>query len=308
MRGIRSSRQPGSGEDVSAAHGRSLLIIVVAVLSVALVVAVTTFLLLRDDESATPSGPGSAATPTTSGSATASPTQEPPSSPSEEPTQRPTSAAEDLVPFFAAADTLDLQLQTAAAAINATGPPWEQISPDVARKVRAADLGPVSRAIPAGLPHDLQEAVILVLSDLASRRQAMESFTAVGPVLPDDSDAVHRTSAQLLAELQNGHPAAVRFDGDLAAARELAATTAPIAPVPTRSRLRAEVLILVEYVRVANAGCDERGGAVFTDLPEVIWRSVPELPDAEGTVGPHGIGFNADLRPDGTWNVYVFAC
>jgi len=73
-----------------------------------------------------------------------------------------------------------------------------------------------------------------------------------------------------------------------------------------QSRLTAEVLILVEYVRVANAGCDERGGAVFTELPRVTWRSVSELPDADGTV--NGIAFNADLRSDGTWKVYLFAC
>jgi hypothetical protein len=293
---------------VSTTGSRRLLIIIAAVLAVALVVAVTTFLVLRDDESATPSSPAPAATPTTSGSATPSPSQEPSPSPTEEPTLQQPSAAEALGPFFAAAVTLDQQLKTAAGAINATGPPWEQISADVASKVRAADLGPVSRAIPAGLPHDLQEAVILVLSDLTSRRLAMESFASVGPVFADDSDAAHATNAQLLAELRNGHGAAVRFDGDLAAARALAADTAPIAPVPSRSRLTAEVLILVEYVRVANAGCDARGGAVFTELPEVIWRSVPDLPDAEGTVGPHGTEFNADLQPDGTWKVYLFVC
>ena len=315
MKGVGSSRQPDSGEDVSAAGIRPLLIIIAAVLAVALV-AVTTVLLLRDDEGAAPSGPGAATTPATSGSATASPSQEPSSSPTEEPTQVPSSspteeptqpsAAEALDPFFAAATRLDQQLKTAAAAINATGPPWEQISADVASKVRAADLGPVSRAIPAGLPHDLQESVILVLSDLTSRRMAMESFTVVAPVLPDDSDAAHQTTAQLLDELQNGHAAAVRFDADLAAARALAAASAPIAPVPTRSRLTAEVLILVEYVRVANAGCDARGGAVFTTLPRVVWRSVSYQPDAEGTVD--GIAFNADLRPNGTWEVYLFVC
>jgi len=308
MRGVRSSRQPGSGGDTSAAGSRSLLIIITAVLAVALAVAVTTVLTLRDDEGASPSGPGTAATPTTSSSATASPTQDPSSSPTEEPTQPAPSAADSLDPFFAAASRLDQQLQTAAAAINATGPPWEQISADVAGKVRAADLGPVSSVLPAGLPHDLQQSVILVLSDLTSRRMAMESFASAGPVFPNDSDAAHATTAQLLDELHNGHAAAIRFDGDLAAARALAAASAPVAPVPRQSRLTAEVLVLVEYVRVANGGCDVRGGAVFTTLPEVTWRSVPHLPEAEGTVGPHGVEFNADLRPNGTWDVYLFVC
>jgi hypothetical protein len=307
MRGSGSSRHPDSGTDASAAgNRRPLLIIIATVLAVAVVVAVTTVLVLRDEEGATPSGPGTAVTPTTSGSPTASPTQDPSSSPTGAPTQPAPNAAEALDPFFAAASRLDQQLQTAAAAINATGPPWEQITADVAGKVRAADLDPVSRAIPAGLPHDLQQSVILVLSDLTSRRMAMESFTFVERVFPDDSNVAHLTNAQLLAELHNGHAAAVRFDSDLAAARALAAASAPIPPVPARSRLTAEVLVLVEYVRLANAGCDSRGGAVFPTLPRVVWRSVPGWPEAEGTVDR--IEFNADLRSDGTWEVYLFAC
>lgn len=273
-------------------------------LAVALVAAVTV-LALRGGETATPSGPAPTASPTPNESPTASPTQAPSPSPAEEPTQRGPSAADDLEPFFAAAATLDQQLKAAATAINATGPPWEEITPDVAGKVRAADLEPVSGAIPAGLPHDLQESVFLVLSDLASRRMAMESFTAVGPVLPDDVDT-DQTNQKLLADLRNGHAAAVRFDGDLAAAQALAADTPPVAPVPTRSPLTAEKLVLVEYVRVANAGCNARGGAVFTELPEVVWRSVPDLPEAEGTVD--GTEFNADLRPDGTWEIHLFVC
>ena len=148
-------------------------------LAVALVAAVVTVLALRGDETVTPSGPAPTASPTTSESPTASPTRAPSSSPAEKPTQSVTSAVENMEPFFAAAARLDQQLQAAAAAINAIGPPWEQITSDVADRVRAADLEPVSGAIPAGLPHDLQEAVVLVLSDLASRRMAMESFTAV---------------------------------------------------------------------------------------------------------------------------------
>lgn len=317
MVGTRSSHQSDPGADESAAGNRTLLIVVAAVLAVALAAVVTTVLVLRGVDGGSPSVPGTAAAPTTSSSTTPSPTQEPSSSPTEEPTQRRPTAADALGPFFAAAAELHQQLQTAAAAINATGPPWEEITADVADTVRAADLGAVSRTIPAGLPHDLQESVVLVLSDLTSRRMAMESFTVVAPILPDDSNAAHQTNAQLLDELQNGHAAAVRFDDDLAAARALAASSAPIAPVPTQSRLTAEVLILVEYVRVANAGCDVRGGAVFTTLPEVTWHSVPHLPEAEGTVDvtqPEAGGsvvrteFNAELLPDATWDVYLFVC
>jgi hypothetical protein len=313
MRGTNPSREPDSAGPESPDGHRPLLVIIGAAVAVALVIVTT--LLLVGDEGATPPSPGPAATPTTSNgdSATPSPTQEPStsstqepsSSPSDEPTQPASSAAEALGPFFAAAATLDQQLTTAAAAINATGPPWEEITGDVARTVRAADLRPVSRAIPAGLSHDLQQSVILVLSDLASRRYAMQGFATAGPVDPDDVNS-DRTNAQLLADLQNGHAAAARFDGDLAAARALAAAGAPVPQVPTRSRLTAEALVLAEYVRVANAGCNARGGAVLTELPQLEWRDIPGSPDAEGTVD--GVAFNADLRASGTWEVYLFAC
>lgn len=305
MTGDKPSRRPDSGRDGSGA-GRPPLIIIATMLAVALVVTVIAVLTLRDDESAT--RPATAPTPTTSGSLVASPTQRPAPSPSDEPTRPQPSAADALDTFFTAAVRLDQQLKTAAAAINANGPPWKRITAEVAGTVQAADPGPASRAIPAGLPHDLQQSVILVLSDLTSRRLAMQSFTAVGPVFSDGTDVAHRTTEQLLDELANGHAAAARFDGDLAAARARAADTAPIAAVPSRSRLTAEVLVLVKYVHLVNAGCDARGGVVLPTLPEVVWRSVPHLPEAEGTVGPHRLAFNADLRPNGTWDVYLLAC
>ena len=51
-----------------------------------------------------------------------------------------------------------------------------------------------------------------------------------------------------------------------------------------------------------------RGAHIRDALPEVVWRSVAEMPDAEGTVGPQETEFNADLKPDGTWDVYLFVC
>lgn len=83
------------------------------------------------------------------------------------------------------------------------------------------------------------------------------------------------TTAQLMEELENGDEAAMRFDDDLAAARALAAASPAIAQVPTESRLTAEVLILVNYVRINNAGCDDRGGFVVTRLPTVTCDRFP---------------------------------
>lgn len=348
MKGVGSSSQPVSGGDASPTGRRTLVIIIAAALTLVLVAAGTIVLVVRaGDGAAPPPGPAATATLTTSASAATatSPTQETPASPTEEPTQRQPSATEALDPFFAAAVTLDRQLHAAAAAINASGPPWEEVGDDIASAVRAADLDPVERAIPAGLPHDLQQAVILVFSDLVSRRSAMESFSYTGTYLPDDFYSVdehggvyyiddeghrlypaHATTAQLIEELENGHEAATRFDDDLAAARALAAAGPPIAPVPTESRLTAEVLILVAKVRIDNQGCDARGGSVLTHLPTVTWGPVPDYPDAEGTldrivryhitdgvkteVDPYvsRTPFDADLQPDGTWSVGFFFC
>jgi hypothetical protein len=347
MKGAGSAPQPVSGGDASPTAGRTLVIIIAAALAILLVAAVTIVLVVRAGDGTAPPGPAATATPTTSTSASTSPSPSttPSTSPTAEPTQPGPSATEALDPFFAAADTLDRQLQAAAAAINASGPPWEEVGDDIASAVRAADLDPVERTISAGLPHDLQQAVILVFSDLASRRMAMHSFSYPETRFPDDFysvdehgnpyyiddegtrlDVRHATTAQLIEELENGHEAATRFEDDLAAARALAAATPPIEPVPTESRLTAEILILVNMVRINNQGCDARGGAVLTHLPTVTWGPVPDNPDAEGTLDSivryhiiNGVKtevdpyvsrtpFDADLQPDGTWNVGFFFC
>ncbi|GAA3592130.1 hypothetical protein GCM10022235_74230 [Kribbella ginsengisoli] len=215
--------------------------------------------------------------------------------PSSAPTNR-RSAADSLSTFFSSAGVLDRQLKEAAAAINASGPPWTAANPGVAQKVRAAKLAPVAGAIPAGMSHDLLQSVVLVLSDLTSRRYAMGSFEFQPP----------DPYANLLRELRNGHPAAARYADDVAAARALARSTAPLAPVPGSSRRTAEVLLLVRYVTLANGGCGSRGGTVLTRLPEVVWGPVTRNPEADGTVG--GVAFSADLDSDGRWQVNLFAC
>jgi hypothetical protein len=231
----------------------------------------------------------SAATTTTAPPATATTQATPPVEPS---------AADTLDGFFAAAATMDEQLRAAADAINGAGPPWPSVSEQLADAVRAADLEPVAEAIPAGLPHDLLQAVILVHSDLSSRRFAMASFGFVRA----PGEPVH---GDLLEELGNGHEAAERFDADLAAARELAASQPPVAVAAPGSRATAELLVLLDYVHKANGGCDSRGGAVIDHLPVLTWET-----DTGGTI--HGfsgdIEFVATLGPDGTWTAYVNAC
>jgi len=179
------------------------------------------------------------------------------------------------------------------------------VTDEVAARVQAADHAAVASAIPAGLPHDRLESVILVYSDLVSRRAAMQGFANAG-------DLPHlQPSTEMLSELANGHEAAQRFDADLDAARSLAAATPPITVAPADSREAAEVLLLVRYVDVANEGCDSRGGGVVTELPAIEWvhtdaEASPTGSETDGTIG--GVEFTADLGPDGTWAVQLIAC
>lgn len=292
-------------------------ILLVVAVAVALAAGATTVLVIRANRGSGPAAPGagpsaSATTPATTAPTTSAPTPTTgpttgsttgpttgSTSPSTQPTAPRRSAADALAPFFTRAAALDRQLNAAAAAINAAGPPWTAADPAVERKVRAAELPPVAAAVPAGMSHDLQQSVVLVLSDLASRRAALTSFQSMPPAAP------HNGTANLLSELRNGHAAAARFDRDLAAARSLASASSPIALVPRDSRLVAEVLLLVRYVETANAGCDSRGGVVVTQLPAITWGSVPRSPDANGTIG--GIAFAAKFQDNG-WTVNLYAC
>lgn len=266
----------------------------VVVLVVAVVVAITTG---SDDDTATT---GTTATTTTTEGSTTRPggqttaTSVAPTTATPAPTSGSrASAADALEPFFTAAATMDDQLRAAATAINGEGPPWTAVSPEVADAVGAAELLPVARAIPAGLPPDLLRGTVLVFSDLTSRRFAMASFEHAGdfPYQPID----------LLGELANGHAAAGRFDDDVAALRSLATSTPPITVQPPDSRAAAEVTLLVAYVGIANGGCDSRGGVVITEPPVITWAS-----ERTGTIG--GIGFTVEPVSGGTWHAQLDAC
>jgi hypothetical protein len=217
---------------------------------------------------------------------------------------RTPSAAARLAPFLSAAGRLDGQLREASTAIGAAGPPWTSISPGLARTVTAADLRPVARRIPPGLPQQLQEAVILVYSDLSSRRHAMDAFDVAGPFEPPRGAGQTATAAGS-ADLRNGRVATARFPSDLAALRSLAATFPPPAAVSRDSHAAAEVLLQTRYVELANAGCGAHGGAVVPNLPTVVWRHIPApAGPADGRIG--GIEFIADF--DRTWHVELKAC
>ncbi|HET6986053.1 MAG TPA: hypothetical protein VFI00_05525 [Kribbella sp.] len=282
-----------SGPERPGRHHRGpvVLAVLAVVATLAVVIGATAIITRRQDDSAGPSAP---VVPTRTVTSTVTPRPKALS-----PTTRSPSASDPLARFFSAATRLDEQLQVAEASINAAGPPWTTVTPRIADLVTAAELGPVAHAIPAGLPSDLRTAVILTYSDLSSRRHALSSFAYAG---------AHegRTSAGLLRELGNGHPAAARFDRDLAATRALASESAPIAAVPKSSRQTADVLLLVQYVDTANGGCDSRGGTVVTELPPIAWHQEETEPYRDGTIG--GIWFTAGLGSHDEWQVSLSAC
>ncbi len=254
-----------------------------------IVLALGTIVLVRDD--------GDNATTTAAPTTQPAPSTTSPSATTVEPTTtQPVqpSSADTLAPFFAAAETMDQQLRDAAAAINGAGPPWDTVSEELASTVRAADIDAVTATIPAGLPHELLDAVMLPYSELSSRRAAMKSFSYTRT--PDDPHQY-----DLLAELANGHEAAQRFDGDLAAARALAASLPPVTPAAYDSRETAELLVILDMVHKSNFGCDSRGGAISTDIPTATWTS-----DTGGYLGSDE--FTATLGPDGQWEAYIIAC
>jgi hypothetical protein len=207
-------------------------------------------------------------------------------------------AATALAPFFAAATTLDRQLHAAASAINRSGPPWPTVSPAVAKAVRTADLAPVATSLPAGLPAGLLRSVVLVYSDLASRRYAMADFSVAGTVDP----RTYPNSDDMRHHLRNGHAAAARFTDDLAAARALAGATPAPPALPATSREAAEVQLYARYVEGINGGCDARGGHVITELPEIVWNGK----SGTGTIAD--VSFTAEPGTDGTWHVRLIAC
>jgi hypothetical protein len=282
---------------------------VVGAIAAALVLALVVALVVTrsgdggdDTRTAAPPDPTTEASPDTTDTTAATTTTEVGTTTTTAP--RGPSAADGLAPFLAAAADLDAKLHGAAAAINGSGPPWEEVPDPVAAAVTDAAFVPVGRTIPGGLPPDLLQATVLVYSDLVSRRAAMRAFETAGPVV--------RPSEDLLDELGNGHAAAERFDGDLAALRSLAAASPPLRPIPPEDRANAEVRLLVSYTDGSNLGCASAGGKIITELPEIVW-SEEDPPDwmqpewqQHGKIGP--IDFSASFLDDGTWTVRIWAC
>lgn len=271
----------------------------------------------------TPSASTSSTAPSTSVPSTSpptpAPTSEPPTSPrtsaqpsatveeprtgSETPGLEAGTAADALVPFFAAVDEIDGRLGVAAAAINAEmndeRVTFDQQTIDT---VDAAAPWPAAHAIPAGLDPATEQAVLLVYSDLASRFGSLRG----GDCLQVGTVPRSSLNPECFAR---GHIAKVRLAGDVHAARAAAASSVFVAASPDSSAA-AEVLLRVEYINKANMGCGTMGGYIATEPIPVDWSSEPSgdptLPPTDGTV--NGVRFHAGYADPAGWTIELLAC
>ena len=214
------------------------------------------------------------------------------------------SAADDLAPFFAAVVETDRRLHVASDAVNG-GIGADTVSFDQATRdaVVAASPDPtVVDAIPAGMPDDLEQAVLLVYSGLVSRQRSLSQ--------PDCLRDGTFPRSELLPEcFAAGHVAAARFDADVAAARALAESTAPLVIPAPDARVAADLHVREATIRLANGGCAGGGGSLATKPIEVNWK--PEQLFAgdrpwDGRVD--GIPFRATYAPATGWKVELNAC
>lgn len=240
----------------------------------------------------------STAGPTTS--VPASTTTEPPTTAT---TAAPT-AATQLTGFFAQAHEVDVRLRAAARAINGgVGRTVVTFDQRIVDAVHAADPKLATNAIPAGMNEPLLRSVLLVASDLFSRRAAYNRVWV--RTFPRDGEE----AKDLMTCLGGGAVAAARFDADLAAARSLAQHTVPFTLATPASRAAEEVAVRVQDIFLANAGCDSCGGARLTEWPTIVWgrfNSGVGMGMADGKI--RDIGFSATYAPGKGWTIVLFAC
>ena len=200
----------------------------------------------------------------------------------------PSSAADDLEAFFVAAEALDADVKSAAAAFNAGfDADAGTLDPAVEPIVEALDARPLGVLIPAGLSLPLETAVLAAFTDLDSRIAALAGGTRyLG--YPDEEGASDC--------LEGGGEAAARFPGDLAAARILATREAPPSAAPD-SEAAGILAVRLAGIHSMNWGCDSCGGLVYDGPIEVDWGG--------RTVA--GVEFEATFS-GGKWDILIYAC
>lgn len=259
---------------------------------------IATVLALTGCASTSPST--STGTPSAGGSAAGPSTASPTTIPTGQPT--PSSAVTQLTGFFTAATREDAQLHAAAAMINAgVGTRTIRLTASTKAAVLAIDPAVAARSIPAGLGSTLQLAVLIVYSELKSRRMSMNRVGSWGfePGMTVLTIGGY-DATDLLSCLRNGAPAAAHFARDLAAARALATQTAQIAPQTARSRAAADLAVRIKEIDLGNSGCESCGGYVVTRLSTVSWHSQGSgIYHWDGVVG-QGIGNPPGDAPSGS--------
>jgi hypothetical protein len=254
--------------------------------------------------------PGAGGAPSSPAATTASPAPARAPAPAPSPAQPApprASEADQLAGFFAAAVVADGQLRHAAALVNeGVGAKSLNFSSEALAAVKALDVSPATRAIPAGLPPELLRRTLLVYSDLVSRHLALDRvgmYSADYPLSRSSQDGTY-----VYRCLGNGGPAAARFGADLAAARALAGETPPVTPPAPDSRQAAELALRVYQVEHRNSGCMECGGYVFTALSPIVWQpeNEPGIGHSDGYI--NGVRFRADYHAGQGWSVMTWAC
>ena len=116
------------------------------------------------------------------------------------------SAADDLVAFFDAVETTDRDLKAAADAVNGSiGVDAVTIEQSTIDAVDRAEPAAVAAAIPAGLEPAVEQAVLLVYSDLVSRFAALRQGSCLYTQPRSELDPLC---------FSQGHAAAARMPGD----------------------------------------------------------------------------------------------
>lgn len=214
----------------------------------------------------------------------------------------PTAAA-DLAPFFTAAGLVDARLKAAAALVNANiGPNGisDQVTLDA---IGALNPEEAATAIPAGLSPELLLKVLIAQSDLSSRSAAFSGGIGIhGDFHGQGIEAATKC-------LKNGDKAAAQFASDLASAKDLAATSAPVEAVAPDSHVAGELAVRLADLRLRNYGCAGCGGSLLTDLAPVTWYGQPQTTvngTANGDIG--GLTFDYTYTADKGWDIHLHAC
>jgi hypothetical protein len=220
-------------------------------------------------------------------------------------------AADTLAEFFVAAETMDAEVRAAADLVNEGTTDVLLLDAATLTAIQALDLNGPGYLLPAGLPPELLEKVLLVQSDLQSRALALHGLLQFGltpttpGTIPLDSDA----GRGALACLRNGAEAAASFDADVDAAEATARALPAVVAQPPDSRAAEELALRLALIDMGNTGCAGCGGYRATTLVAISWTP----PAIESPTGPwdgtiDGIPFRTTYLPGEGWQVRFNAC